>query len=256
MGEVAFSAEPPEHLITHPHYIPANHHYEPHTHEYHELILLQQGRLRVQIASKMEQFAGPGDILLYPAGCVHEEWAEDGEPVLTWVCDFRWSALGPTHFSFCHDTHGRVQELIAKLTWEFRMEADKREVFLAPLQALLAELNLLSAPEHKRMVDRVRAYISAHFREPFTLDDLVAISGLSKSYFVKQYRQVTGRAPMEDVRFWRLEEARRLILSSSLPLYEIASMVGIQDVYRLSHLLKTYLNVSARELRQAGRQRE
>jgi len=41
-------------------------------------------------------------------------------------------------------------------------------------------------------------------------------------------------------------------LATTLSLHEIAPKVGIADEFRLSRLLRTYLNVSARELRRAA----
>lgn len=127
------------------------------------------------------------------------------------------------------------------------------ESCLALLKTIIAELKRLAAHEPHEMVAQVRAFVHAHISEPFALEDLSAISGLSKFHFVRHYREITGRTPMQDARYLRLEEARRLILSTSLPLYEIAPMVGIPDECRLSRLLKSSLWISARELRQPGR---
>lgn len=249
---VASSRNPPEPIDAHPFYINVNHHFKPHTHAYHELVVIQRGRLRVRL-SNAEQISGPGDIILYPVGTVHEEWAEDGEPVLTWVCRFQWKGLGPDDALFCHDAHGRIQESITRLTLEFlKAHFPTRgtpETRLALLQMILDELKRLAAHEPQEMVAQIRAFIFAHIKEPFTLDDLVAISGFSKFHFVRQYRTITGRTPMEDVRFMRAEEARKLIISTSLPLSEIAPQVGISNEFRLSHLLKTVLGVGARDLR-------
>jgi len=58
---------------------------------------------------------------------------------------------------------------------------------------------------------------------------------------------------MEDARFQRVEEARRLIQTSSLPLSEIAETVGIPGESYLRRLLKSLLGVGMRELRPSGR---
>lgn len=239
----------------HPFCIRANEHYPPHKHPYHELIIIQRGRLRARIAAQ-DYVANPGDILLYSSGTVHEEWAQNAEPVITWVCRFLWEDLKPDEVVFCHDTHGHVQEEMTLLALEYIDSFTLRgrpETRLTKLQTILAELSRLTLQEPQATIHRVRAYMNEHIHEPFTLDDLVVISGISKSYLVRQYRAVTGRTPMEDARFLRVEEARRLLLHTSLPLYEIAPKVGIPDVCRLSRLLKTCLGTGARELRQGGK---
>ncbi len=238
----------------HPFCINANEHYLPHTHSYHELIVVQRGRLRARI-DHQEHIAVAGDVLLYPSGAVHEEWAENGEPVLTWVCRFSWPDLKPKDALFCHDLYGRIQETVTQLTLEymdnFRLRGHP-ETRLAMLKAILEELERLVLREPQATIHRVRSYIKSHIDQPFDLDDLTAVSGLSKSYLVRQYKMVTGKTPMEDARCLRLEEARQLLIHTSLPLYEIAPKVGIPDVCRLSRLLKTCLGIGARKLRQEG----
>jgi len=73
--------------------------------------------------------------------------------------------------------------------------------------------------------------------------------GLTKNHFIRQYRILAGRTPMEDVRFLRVEKASELIVATPLPLHEIAPLVGIPNVYHLSKLLKSLLGVGVRELR-------
>lgn len=232
-------------------YIYTNYHYEPHSHFYNELVLIQRGRLRVRIADA-EYMLCPGDVIVYPAHVDHEEWAEGGKPVLSWACGFLWDTIGSGSLIHCHDTDGQIQELIAWLVRECYARkplGEDRSFGLPMLHAILTELGRLSFHEPDAMVDKVRAFVREHFQDAFTLEDLSAVAGLSKSHFVRQYRSVTGRTPMEDARLLRVEEARRLIITTPLPLSEIAPLVGIRNEFHLSRLLKTLLGVGVRDLR-------
>ena len=77
----------------------------------------------------------------------------------------------------------------------------------------------------------------------------VAVSGLSKYHFVRQYHSITGHTPMEDARFLRVAQAHHLLMNTALPLHEIGPLVGIRDEFHLSRLLKTVYGV-----RQSGGQ--
>ncbi len=157
---------------------------------------------------------------------------------------------GFKHLS-CHkpkDMDAQMGDLIRE-----RLKSQDKSFGLPILHAILAELKRLSCHEPNIMVDQVRAFIRENLRNDFTLDDLIAVSGLSRSYFARQYRAITGRSPMEDARLMRVEEARRLIITSPLTLSEIAPMVGIANEFHLSRLLKTVLGVSVRDLRPAAR---
>ncbi len=244
-----------EFLFAFPSLVRANLHYQLHAHSYHELVLVQQGRYRSRVNGQ-DYVAFRGDILLYTARTAHEEWAEDNKPVQTWVCGFNHEGLGPNDPIFRWDAHGRVWEFLAELTELHLADAlwnvNIRHVgeALTVLNELVTELKHLTAYESHGMIDQVRAFIRAHMMQALTIDDLAAVAGISKSYFVGRYRELTGRTPMEDVRIMRIEEARRLIFTTKLPLHEIASRVGIANEYHLSRLLKEYLGTGVRKLRQ------
>lgn len=234
-------------------YIERNEHYSQHKHPHHELVVIQRGRLRVHV-SDQKYLACPGDILLYPREMIHEEWAEDNEPVLTWACVFQ--SDGITSPLICHDSEGRVQELMSKLTWLFLISRYPRfgepAACLPVLQAILTELDRLTDQSPQTMIQRVRGYILAHIAEPFTLDDLSAVSGLSKYHFVRHYRSITGRTPMEDARVLRVTQAYHLVEGTLLPLHEIGALVGIPDPFHLSRLLKAMFGMSPSHLRHHG----
>jgi len=243
---------PPRLKFADTNYIDEGRHYEPHAHESHEFVFMQLGRMRSR-AGGHEYELNSGDFILYPAHMEHEEWVDEKAPALTWKCEFEWQHLDPNRVVFSRDARGVIEEKIARIVREY----DYPDICMvngeyepASLQALLAEIRRLTAPEPQAMVDLVRAYVRKHMKEAFTLDDLAAVTGRSKYHFVRQYRKTTGRTPMEDARVLRAETARHLILTTSLPLDEVAVQVGIDSDFHLSRLLKAVLGVSVRDLRQ------
>lgn len=234
-----------------PCYIEPGAHWPTHAHSHHELVLVQKGQYLSRVAGK-ERFNGPGDVLLYTAGTVHEEWVVDESPVLTWSCCFWGSCFGSHESVFRHDVHGTIQDLLAKLSGYYLQHEWNNgfnQLFQQVLHEMVVELGRLPSWDSHTMVDRVRAYIRSRLTEDFTVRSLASVAGLSKAYFARQYSALTGRTPMGDVRFLRIEEAARLITTTQLPLHEVAPMVGMANAYHLSRLLKTLLGVGVRELR-------
>lgn len=226
-------------------------HFPTHAHSEHELVVIQQGRYRVRACGR-EHLAEHGDILFYPAGTVHEEWVEGEAPVLTWVCWFESDDFGPQDAVFRKDIHGHVMECIADLHDLFHRNEQYggiHTLFPRALETLIAELKATPSLDSNVMVDTVRAHIRSHLTEEFSVKGLADVAGLSRTHFARQYRALTGRSPMEDVRFIRIQEASRLIATTHLPLHEIAPIVGICDAYHLSKLLKAMLGVTVRDLR-------
>ncbi len=209
---------------------------------------MQQGRLRAHVAGS-EYIVSTGDVILYPANVQHEEWAENNKPALTWACGFRHKDLEPDGIIYCRDSRSRVQELVAQLAHEYHERGMVTREGKAILQKILAEIKRLQAHEPRTTIDQARAFMLQNLANTFTLEDLASVVGISKTHLTRQYRAITGRTPMEDARHLRIEEARRLILTTTLPLQEIAPRIGIKNEFHLSRLLKAVLGVGVRDLR-------
>lgn len=225
----------------------------PHSHDFHELVVVLQGTEEVFVNGGLLR-AGPGHAVLFPAHCVHEEWSLAEGPLETLYLGFRSGGEGMQGEPLtCPDRKGRLRELVA---WIFA----ERDASLpgavnartAYLTALVSEFVHLATEGGNDLVDEVRTFIRANLSSPLTLDDLARSAGLSRCYFIRAYRKLTGLTPMEDLRRIRAESARQLILTTRRPLKTVAPQVGISSEYHLSRLLKQELGVSARSLKGKG----
>ncbi len=68
--------------------------------------------------------------------------------------------------------------------------------------------------------------IRERFGEPLTLDDLAQSVMLSKYHFLRVFSRVTGVTPGRFLSAVRLQEAKRLLLSTSLNVAEVSVQVG------------------------------
>jgi len=243
-------------LFAFPVYNAPHRHYRLHTHWFHELILVNNGRFRSRAAGE-EHIAVPGDILFYTAHTPHEEWAESDETVVTWACGFRGGTFAPDEPVFRRDTYGKVQKILSQLTAFLvldkfgGMRIPNNQAIPPIVQVLLAELERVKPQGPHALVDKVRAFVRSRIAQPISVEDLARHVGLSRCHFFKIYRDTTGRTPWKDIQLLRLEEAQRLIATTSMPLHEIAPRVGIASEYHLSRLIKSILGVGVRELRGA-----
>ena len=80
----------------------------------------------------------------------------------------------------------------------------------------------------KWRLKRATEFMSAHLSEPISLTDIAAAAGLSRMHFAAQFRAATGLRPHEYLLQRRIERARYLLLTSRLPLIEIAFEVGFK----------------------------
>jgi AraC-like DNA-binding protein len=80
----------------------------------------------------------------------------------------------------------------------------------------------------KWRLKRATEYIAANLSEPISLADIAAAAGLSRMHFAAQFRVATGLRPHEYLLQRRIERAQELLLSSHLPLVDIAFDVGFK----------------------------
>jgi AraC family transcriptional regulator len=80
----------------------------------------------------------------------------------------------------------------------------------------------------KWRLKRATDFMGDHLAESIGLVDIAAAAGLSRMHFAAQFRMATGLRPHEYLQRRRIERARELLLTSRLPLVEVAFEVGFK----------------------------
>jgi AraC-like DNA-binding protein/mannose-6-phosphate isomerase-like protein (cupin superfamily) len=232
-------------------------HLQARSHSHHELLVVREGTLRCKVQGQILTLQ-VGQSLLVPPTVVHEEWTE-GNGVRLLSVGFRWSNYRPGMPLEIKDEKGRLGELTEWLWSERHARFQDAGAFRQQLlRSLVCEYLRLSEQSgwqpqeldpQNPIVHNVSKFIREHMSEHFTLDDLAAQAKMSKFYFARAYRTLTGLSPMDHARLIRLEAARELLLTTNLPLKSIAPKVGFASEFHLSRLLRARLGVGARQIR-------
>jgi AraC family transcriptional regulator len=80
----------------------------------------------------------------------------------------------------------------------------------------------------KWRLKRAIEYIDANLSEPISLAEIAAAGGLSRMHFAAQFRMATGQRPHEFLLQRRIEHAEKLLLTTRMPLVEIALDAGFK----------------------------
>jgi AraC-like DNA-binding protein len=99
-----------------------------------------------------------------------------------------------------------------------------------------------------RVIEAMRQNLS----EPLTIDDLAAAAMFSKFHFTRIFQRVTGVSPGRFLSALRLQEAKRLLLSTSLSVTEITHRVGYSSVGTFSTRFKESVGLAPSEFRRMG----
>ncbi|SFT07019.1 response regulator [Paenibacillus sp. BC26] len=100
------------------------------------------------------------------------------------------------------------------------------------------------------IVDKAKNYIDEHYAQKgLTLHEVAQKNHVSPNYLSYLFKKNTGHNLWEYVIKLRMEESRKLILTTDLRRYEIAERVGYESPEHFSKIFKKYFGVSPTELK-------
>ncbi len=98
----------------------------------------------------------------------------------------------------------------------------------------------------------VLRYLREHFSAPITLEEMAQVAGVSKKYFCKFFKDMTGTTPVAYLVSYRIERAARKLLGSDLTVTQIAFDCGFNDVSYFIKTFKAHKHTSPKEYRTRG----
>jgi len=99
------------------------------------------------------------------------------------------------------------------------------------------------------LVTRAQAWMQTHLREAFTFEQLAGILAVSPRTLIRRFRQTTGYNPAEYLTLLRIDEAKRLLERTNLPLDSVAERVGYRDPSSLRRVFRRTTHLSPSEFR-------
>ena len=95
----------------------------------------------------------------------------------------------------------------------------------------------------------VLAMIHERAHAGLTVEDIVRSLGRSRSTLEARFQAVMGRSMSTELRRFRLERARRLVVETDLPLKQVAARVGFNSVQHMTTLFSRLLGQTPAKLR-------
>lgn len=98
-------------------------------------------------------------------------------------------------------------------------------------------------------IARCQTWIAEHYAEPSPVAAMARLSGLAERSFKRRFQLATGMPPLEYVHTLRLEEAKQMLESGSLPIEAIANEVGYEDAGFFGRLFRRKVNLTPAQYR-------
>jgi AraC-like DNA-binding protein len=98
----------------------------------------------------------------------------------------------------------------------------------------------------------VRASLDAIHRDPqraWQVEDLAAVSGLSRAAYAERFHSVVGEPPLRYLRSWRLLNARRELARSGVPVGMVAARAGYRSANGFSRAFRRFFGEPPKAVR-------
>lgn len=135
---------------------------------------------------------------------------------------------------------GNIEGIRQEFDYHCRQCCGAKELFtqLKEMQiAVLNESGELRRNEEGRPIRQAKQYVQQHFSEPITLEEVCDAVGFSASYFSVLFKKETGEGFAKYLIKVRMDEAKRLLRETNLPVVEICERVGYSD---RKHFTRTF----------------
>ncbi len=102
-------------------------------------------------------------------------------------------------------------------------------------------------------VKKAIGYVKAESKREISLDEISNFVGLSKFYFTREFRRITGYSFVDYQKNVRCERARELLLASNESIREVGQMFGFENQSYFSRIFKEYSGVTPSEYRKKNK---
>lgn len=106
-----------------------------------------------------------------------------------------------------------------------------------------------SAPRIDERIAAIRNFLAECFAEEHSVESLAAQVHISPSHFAELFRKEVGITPMRYLEQLRIERAKELLLTTGLPVQEIAIRLGYHNPYHFSTRFHRCTGQSPRQYR-------
>ncbi len=252
--------------------------FQTHWHDAQEIIIPLEDNYSVTVQGQ-EYLLEPGDILLIPPGDLHSICAPEsgsrfifllGLDLFCHLEDFFYtrSLLSkPIHMTA--DTHPEIYEeeisLIMQTASHYFSNSPSRQLYvyacMMNFYARYTDFHVKSShtPADKTLalhsknptqkLNQLLEYLQEHYAENISLDKASALTGISKFYLSRIFRQYTGQSYSEYLSFLRIQKAENLLKDTNIHISDISAACGYSSISSFNRAFRQLKGCSPSEYR-------
>lgn len=238
----------------------------PHCHEYVELYLLEEGQREHWSDGTLYGLHAP-QIITFPPHNEHYSRSMPGQSFRRVVVYARAGAVLYEHVRQAFSEQIRVfrpagpglsliraivEELLHVQNEQGARSQEEMALLLTRLLLVLDRQDQDAAgavPTDESLAVRLLRHLHAHYMEPVSLDSLAQQFYVSRSHLSREFKRHTGATVVEYVNDLRVDQARRLLHETTMPISRIALDVGFSTVTHFNRVFRDRAGTTPRQLR-------
>lgn len=147
-----------------------------------------------------------------------------------------------------------ARELVGRsIGYEYAAQAKLLDI-LVWIERLNLQTKQKIKPELAAMVSQTIVFMEQHLSTSIRLEDMANTVHLNETYFCEAFKQVTGISPGRYLMRLRLEHAHYLLLSTAMPVTNVARESGFTDPSHFARAFKRAFGTSPTRLRYSREQ--
>lgn len=124
---------------------------------------------------------------------------------------------------------------------------DNVETYIQELYTAIADAAVSRESGYSAVVQNTISYIKNNYSRNISLSDAAEVSQVSSSYLSLIFKQETGVNFSSYLTDYRMEIAKKMLVTTNKKIYEIAEEVGFSSPYYFSKVFKEYTGMTCKE---------
>lgn len=127
----------------------------------------------------------------------------------------------------------------------------------AHIFTILSELDIVEAVEEKhlneKLISKAKSFIEERFSDDLHVEDIAKVANLSKYYFTKEFKKITGLTPIQYLIRKRINHAEFLLENTSQSIFQISIDAGFNTEVNFFYHFKKANNCTPNDYRKLHR---
>ncbi len=218
---------------------------------HHQILLTTKGSGTLHLDRK-KYILSPGDILITPPNTPQkyqpvDEWET---MYITYTSNWQSDFFSFPKEIFHSDNPAKYERLISNML-SLNTKLDFCRKSSPILYEFLLELHneIANNSEPSDRLSFVHSYVQNHYFEEVDITTLSGMCGLVPEYFSRLYKKLYHMSPIEHVHKLRMQDAKKKLIFSSMPISQISKSVGYNSPSHFGKLFKHQESMTPNQFR-------